>query len=45
MNEYLLTEFVRQRGKDLAREVESPQRRAAAEIRRRRGGRRRWSVR
>jgi hypothetical protein len=45
MNEYLLTEYVRQRGKDVAREIERPERRAAAELRRRRGGRRRWSVR
>lgn len=45
MNEYLLTEYVRQRGKDLAREVESPGRRAAAELRRSRGGRRRWGAR
>jgi hypothetical protein len=43
MNEYLLTEYVRQRGKDLAREVERPERRAAAELRRHRGGRRRRS--
>jgi hypothetical protein len=45
MNEYLLTEFVRQRAKDLAREVERPERRMAAEARRRHGGRRRWSAR
>ena len=45
MNEYLVTEYVRQRGKDLAREIERPERRMAAEARRLRGGRRRWSIR
>jgi hypothetical protein len=44
MNDYLLAEYVHQRGQDLARVLQSPDRRAAADVRIRRGTRRRrWA--